>query len=55
MPDPPLEDADGQRFFHNVELDELLRGKAPLESLDDLVIDGLTEEEIQAFLAAGYD
>lgn len=52
---PPLEGVDSEQFFRNVELDELLRGKAPLESLDDLVIEGLTDDEIEAFLAAGDD
>jgi hypothetical protein len=54
-PAPPLEGVDSEQFFRNVELDELLRGKAPLESLDALVIEGLTDDEIEAFLAAGDD
>lgn len=54
-PAPQLEGVDGRRFFRNVELDELLRGKAPLRSLEDLVIEDLTDDEIEAFLAAGDD
>ncbi|MGH8900917.1 MAG: hypothetical protein ACRDYA_04355 [Egibacteraceae bacterium] len=54
-PVPPLEGVDSEKFFRNVELDELLRGKTPLEPQGDLVIEGLTDDEIEAFLAAGDD
>jgi hypothetical protein len=43
---------DRARFWRNVELDELLRDARPLESIDDLAIPGLTEEEGDAFLRA---
>ncbi|MGH8910821.1 MAG: hypothetical protein ACRD0K_31115 [Egibacteraceae bacterium] len=52
-PAPTLRGLESGSFFRNVELDELLAGKAPLDSLDSLVIDDLSDEEIEAFLGAG--
>lgn len=49
---PDVEGLDPERFWRNVELDELLAGAEPLESLDELRIHGLTAEEGDAFLRA---
>lgn len=49
-PAQPIEGLDPSAFWHNMELDELLAGVKPIESLDDLRIPGLTEEEGEAFL-----
>ncbi len=49
---PDINDIDAERFFRNVELDELLQGAEPLRSMDELVIEGLTPEDIDDFLRA---
>ena len=43
---------DFQAFRASNDLDDLLADATPLRSLDDLAIDGLTQEEAAAFLAA---
>jgi len=47
--DPALGSDD---FRRSHPLPELLAGAEPLASIDDLLIDGLTDEEGDAFLAA---
>lgn len=43
----------GADEFHRVHsLDELLVGAEPLDSVEDLLIEGLTDEEADAFLTA---
>jgi len=39
-------------FYRSHSLDDLLAGGKPLGSVDELAIDGLTDEEADAFLAA---
>jgi len=41
---------DPDAFEHEVELDELLRGVSPIGSVDELVIEGLTEDEIDSLV-----
>jgi hypothetical protein len=49
---PDTNDIDAERFFRNVELEELLQGAGPLRSMDELAIEGLATEEIDDFLRA---
>lgn len=49
-PAPSLEGFDSDRFRRGVELEELLEGVEPIQSVDDLAIDDLTEAEIDAFV-----
>ncbi|MGH8930155.1 MAG: hypothetical protein ACRDZO_05840 [Egibacteraceae bacterium] len=49
----PFEGEDRDWFYRGQTLAELLEGTEPLDSLDDLVIEDLTDEEIEAFLEAG--
>jgi hypothetical protein len=43
---------DSSAIWRNTPLEELLRGAVPLRSIDDLAIEGLTDEEAEAFIAA---
>ncbi len=51
-PDQQGEPFDSSAIWRNTRLQELLRGSAPLDSIDDLAIEGLTDEEAEAFIAA---
>lgn len=51
-PDDLTEAVDVRAFRASNELDDLLADAVPLRSLDELAIDGLTEDEAAAFLAA---
>jgi hypothetical protein len=48
----PVPGLDREAFWRRTSREELLRNAKPLESLDELIIDGLTEEEEEAFLEA---
>ncbi len=51
-PGPEIEGFDNEGFWRHVELEELLHDHQPLESMEELAIPGLTEEEIAEFIKA---